>query len=326
MASDATGSVDSIVESTDMGTSGLLGRSALDISVVRSLSVRSDLRGLLRFSVHLIVMCLTGFLVWLASPSWVLWIPALVLHGFTIVTMFAPMHECVHRTAFSTRSLNEICGWIAGLLSFYNFTYYRYYHTWHHRYTQDEERDPELMTPKPRSVFEYIVEISGITFWLHRPLQFLKLALGRTSQFAFVPERARRSIALSASAQLTVYAAGIVSICLGEDRVWTYWFLPALLAQPLLRAILIAEHTGCSQDENGLTNTRTTLASYPVRLLMWNMPFHTEHHLYPSIPFFVLPRAHQELREKLSHVAPGYVAANREVISSLPSPVSEGLA
>jgi fatty acid desaturase len=87
-----------------------------------------------------------------------------------------------------------------------------------------------------------------------------------------------------------------------------YWLFPVILAQPLLRAILLAEHTGCSEDANGLTNTRTTLTSWPVRFLMWNMPYHAEHHLYPSIPFHALPRA---------HVDPGYRAVHRGVIRRL---------
>jgi fatty acid desaturase len=77
------------------------------------------------------------------------------------------------------------------------------------------------------------------------------------------------------------------------------------------------EHTGCTTDTNGLTNTRTTLASLPVRFLMWNMPFHAEHHLYPSITFFCLPRAHHELKNRLAHIAPSYPAANMEVLHSL---------
>ncbi len=100
-----------------------------------------------------------------------------------------------------------------------------------------------------------------------------------------------------------------------------YWFLPAVLAQPLLRAILIVEHTGCSTDSDGLTNTRTTLASWPVRFLMWNMPYHAEHHLYPSIPFFCLPQAHDHLRQSFAHVAPSYPAANFDVVRHLcPAP------
>lgn len=319
MVSEAISSADS----HDMGTAGLAGRHVLDISVVRTLSHRSNVRGFVRFGSHLLLMGITGTLVWLAEPNWWLMIPAMVLHGFTIVTMFAPMHECVHRTAFANRTLNEVFGWVAGVLSFYNFTYYRHYHTWHHRYTQDAQRDPELMTPKPQSIWSYLLEISGITFWLWRPAAFLGLAVGRATRYQFVPADARWTIALSAGAQLGIYVAGIVSIIMGYPYVWLYWFLPAILGQPLLRAILIAEHTGCSMGENGLTNTRTTLTNPLVRLVMWNMSFHTEHHLYPSIPFHQLPSAHQQLREKLRHLSPNYVAANRTVIQSLGTVPSE---
>jgi fatty acid desaturase len=50
---------------------------------------------------------------------------------------------------------------------------------------------------------------------------------------------------------------------------------------------------------------------------MWNMPYHAEHHLYPSIPFYRLPAAHLQLRDNLTHIAPSYIAANRAVIQSL---------
>lgn len=301
----------------DMGTADLKGRNALDIAVIRRLSGRSDVRGIIQAVTHLGLLAGTGTLIWLAQPNWWLMIPAMIVHGFAIVTFFAPMHECVHRTAFKTPWLSEAFGWLAGLFSFYNFTYYRYYHTWHHRYTQDPEKDPELMDPKPRTIGQYLWEVSAIPFWLNRPRLFFRLATGRTSQYAFIPDNARRKIAISAALQSAIYVAGLVSMALGRMEVLYYWFLPALLAQPLLRAILIAEHTGCSQDENGLTNTRTTLTWLPIRTLMWNMPFHTEHHLYPSIPFFQLKAAHRELVTQLVHLSPSYVAANREIVSGL---------
>jgi fatty acid desaturase len=300
----------------DMGTSALPGRGVLEIGVIRALSRRSDRHGLLRAATHFGMLFVTGTLVWLAAPvSW-LWYPALLLHGFVIVTLFAPMHECVHRTAFETPSLNAWCGWVAGVISFYNFTFYRYYHTWHHRYTQDPHRDPELLDPKAASLAGYLAEISGLWFWPQRPWNFLKLALGRTSHIPFIPESARGKIALSAAVQLGIYVAAVASIIAGFPYCWEYWFLPALLAQPLLRAITIAEHTGCTVDDNGLTNTRTTRASWPVRLFMWNMPYHTEHHLYPSIPFYQLPQAHREIQSRLANLANGYVDANLAVIRS----------
>ena len=304
-------------DARDMGTAGLLGRNALEIGVLRSLSVRSDLKGLVRFVTHLGVMIATGCLVRWAMPHWYYLIPALVVHGFTIVTMFAPMHESVHRTAFATPRLNEICGWIAGLIGFYNFHFYRYYHTWHHRYTQDPDRDPELNPPKAKNVWEYWIDISGFNWWRRRPLTFARLSLGRLEPFPYIPEAGRRKVQFSAAVQSSIYLAALMSIACGYAFAWWYWFLPAMLAQPFLRCFTIAEHTGCTYDENGLTNTRTTLASFPVRLLMWNMPFHAEHHLYPSIPFHQLPQAHQELKQKLRHIEPGYIASNRAVVRSL---------
>ncbi len=302
----------------DMGTAALPGRNVLDIGVVRSLSRRSDARGLARYAAHLACLAATGTLVWLAYDRWYLLFPAMILHGFAIVTMFAPMHECVHRTAFKSRRLNDVFGWLAGVVCFYNSTYYRRYHTWHHRYTQDGQRDPELMTPKPRSRFEYWAHISGIPFWLGRPLELVSIAAGRLGHLPFIPPDARRETALSTAAQVAVYVAAIAGSIVAESTVLLYyWLLPALLAQPLLRAILIVEHTGCTEDANGLTNTRTTLTMAPVRALMWNMPFHAEHHLYPSIPFHQLPAAHQKIRENLAHIAPSYVAANRSVIRSI---------
>jgi hypothetical protein len=162
-------------------------------------------------------MSATGLLVWLSLPYWYLLLPAMALHGVAIVRMFAPMHECVHRTAFASRLANDLVGWIAGVLSFYNSTFYRHFHAWHHRYTQDPARDPELMNPKAGSRWQYCKEMTGINFWGRRAIDYPSLALGRARGLPFVPDSARRSIALSMSMQLLVYAAGWASIAL--DRV-----------------------------------------------------------------------------------------------------------
>jgi fatty acid desaturase len=173
------------------------------------------------------------------------------------------------------------------------------------------------MFPKARNRLEYLREIAGFNFWLRRAIDYPALAVGLVRNLPFLPESARRSVALSMSAQLLIYLAATLSIVLGYRAALLFWFLPVLLALPVLRALLIAEHTGCSPDRNGLTNTRTTLASFPVRLLMWNMPFHAEHHLYPSIPFHRLPALHREVRGGLRHLASGYAAAHREIIRTL---------
>jgi fatty acid desaturase len=291
-------------------------RGLIGVVDLRTMALRSDLRGVAQLSAHLACVAATGTLVWLVLPFWFLLIPAMLLHGLTLVTMFAPMHECTHRTAFESPRANDAVGWVAGVVAFYNSTFYRYYHAWHHRYTQDPTRDPELMFPRAGDRRSYLKEISGFQFWYRRAIDYPQLALGRTAGLPFLPDNARRRIALSMSCQLLIYLAAAASIAWGYTETLYFWLLPSLLAMPLLRAYLITEHTGCSKDGNGLANTRTTLASFPIRVLMWNMPFHAEHHLFPSVPFHRLPALHLTIGERLAHVAPGYIATNREIMRS----------
>jgi len=104
----------SVVESVDMGTAALPGRNVLDISLIRSLSLRSAAYGFLRLGLHLSVMGSTGMLISAASFSWWLLVPAMILHGFTILTMFACMHECMNACIGRRSPVVPITRWLAG--------------------------------------------------------------------------------------------------------------------------------------------------------------------------------------------------------------------
>jgi fatty acid desaturase len=275
-------------------------------SELRSLQQRSDARGLLRLFGHVLSIAGSGFVYALAvqrSASLAWHAITALAYGFTLVTGFAMMHECVHRTAFKSRWLNDSVGWLGGLLSFYNSTYYRPYHGWHHRFTQLAGQDPELEDPKPTGIPSYILELSGLPWWVGKARTYLKLATGRTGSYGFLNEKSAPRVVRSVRLQLSCYALGIAaSLWLGQPYVVVYWLLPVALAQPLLRAILLAEHMGCSEDSDMLSNTRTTHTLWPVRFLMWEMPYHADHHRYPALPFFSLQKAHVRLEPHLSHV------------------------
>jgi fatty acid desaturase len=69
-----------------------------------------------------------------------------------------------------------------------------------------------------------------------------------------------------------------------------------------------------------LNNSRTTRSNALVRWLVWNMPFHAEHHAYPALPFHALPQAHPLLRDRIAVQASGYVAVHRDILRKLRSP------
>ncbi|MBD2515794.1 fatty acid desaturase family protein [Nostoc sp. FACHB-973] len=290
-------------------------RQILGMQELSVLNHRYNWKGLVQLAGHLTVMGCSGYVWGMNFGDWLLAIPALTIYGFCLACMFAPMHECVHRTAFANNRLNDIVAWCAGLLSFYNSTFFLYYHNWHHRYTRVPEKDPELTDPKPSNLGKYLLIISGLPWWLGKISGHFRVAFGQLDNCPFVPQTARAEVIRSTRWQLAVYAGAIaVSIAASQPWFFLYWLLPLFVGQPILRFILLAEHTGCTLDANLLTNTRTTLTLFPVRFLMWNMPFHAEHHLYPSIPFHALPTAHQQLSSHFTHIEPGYIKVNRDIV------------
>jgi fatty acid desaturase len=287
---------------------------------LRDLYQRSNGQGAWRTAAHAGLLVAGALLIRAAWGTW--WLPAaLLLQGIFLISLFAAMHECVHGSAFRSRRLNALVAWLAGLGILYNATYYRQFHFAHHRYAQDPARDPELITaPPPRTRAQYWWRASALSYWKARWINVARLARGRFEGLDFIPATARAEIVRSmrgTALVLVVLAAG--SLWLGTAALVWYWLLPLAIALPLLRLYLLTEHTGCSEDDDGFTNTRTTVSLWPVRFLMWNLPYHAEHHLFPSIPFHRLPAAHRVLRPHLAVLARGYVPAHRALYAALTS-------
>jgi fatty acid desaturase len=302
------------VSASSSGSNYLTTTQVFSNEQLNQLNQRSNWKGLVRLGGHLSVMGLSGYWWITHLDSLTLELPALVVYGFSFASMFAPMHECVHRTAFASNQLNDAIAWFAGLLSFYNSTFYRRYHKWHHRYTQIPDKDPELSDRKPTNLTEYVWQISGLPWWFGKIQTHFRIATGQLDDCPFIPETAREEVVRSLRLQLLVYLAAIAtSIYFHSFWFVLMWLLPLAVGQPILRMILLAEHTGCTEDANPATNTRTTLTLFPIKFLMWNMPFHAEHHFCPSIPFHNLPNAHQQLKPYLSHVDRGYLAVNTAI-------------
>ncbi|BAZ08619.1 fatty acid desaturase [Calothrix sp. NIES-4071] len=284
---------------------------------LNELNVRSNVSGLIQLALHLMIMGCSGYL-WTTNHNLLVAVPALVVYGFSIASMFAPMHEAVHRTAFASPNLNKIVAWFAGLLSFYNSTFFRHYHKWHHLYTRVPGKDPELTDLTPSNFGEYLLIMSGFLWWKGKIQGHFRIALGQVEDYPFIPESARAEVIRSTRLQLTIYIVSFaISLFCGQPWFLIYWLLPLMVGQPILRFILLAEHTGCTRDGNLLTNTRTTLTLIPTQFFMWNMSFHAEHHLYPSIPFHALPKSHHYLNTHFAYVDDGYFKANQDIIGKL---------
>ena len=292
-------------------------RDLINSRALLQLSEKSDSAGLIRLALHLLLIGASGFWVWSSQASW--WIvPSWVVYGTLLTFIFAPLHECIHRTAFRSRGLNNIVAAIAGFILILPANYFRYFHFEHHRYTNDPARDPELLTEKPRTFLGYVWAMTGLTsYWLPQIRLLLSHAFGKVDS-KFIPESAHRTIRNEARIHVALYIAiAAVSIYFQSALVVIFWIVPILIGMVALRLFLLAEHGGCELSSNMLVNTRTILTNPIVRLITWNMSFHCEHHLFPSVPFHGLPILHSQVREKLGTVSSGYLEFHREYLRSV---------
>jgi fatty acid desaturase len=280
--------------------------------VIKSLTRRSDAKGLVQLSAHLALLLLAG-LGLRESAGGPLFLPALLFYGTLLTFLFAPLHETIHFTAFRTRWLNNLVAAPIGFLLLIPFQYFRAYHYAHHRDTQNPGRDPELIGRQPLSGGAYWWHVSGLPFWWNNLATIYRHARGRVAEPYIEPAK-HAAIVLEARLHLLGYAvlllAGFAS---NSGFLWWYWVLPALLAQPLLRFFLLAEHSGCDFSDNMLENSRTTYTAPWVNFLCWNMSYHAEHHYLASVPFHALPALHAYTGQRVKFTGDGYYRVNREI-------------
>ncbi|MER9616257.1 fatty acid desaturase [Mesorhizobium sp. M0207] len=287
--------------------------AGLSVEDRRDLTARVDRPGIVRLAVHAGLVILLGALIAARIPFW----PALILpQGILIVFFFTLLHETIHETAFRTALLNRTIATVAGFLILLPPAWFRYFHFAHHRHTHDRRNDPELMAPKPETISQYLRYLSGGPYWIAMGRVIATNAAGRNRD-GFVPEKGRGKVIAEARQFLIGYAALLAASLAAQSALLLWvWIVPVLVGQPFLRAYLLAEHALCPHVANMLENTRTTFTTRLVRFVAWNMPYHSEHHSYPAVPFHRLPRFHDIVAEHLRTTERGYVRFHRKLVGS----------
>ena len=240
-------------------------------------------------------------------PTW--WVRAIgvVAIGISIQAMAILMHEALHRNLFRRAAPDRWARFLFGIPAFFSGTAYMIAHLNHHRHTRTR-LDQDEISNYCRTDFQ------------HKALFYSLFGVGATLYFYIVPWKSlsiarpadRRRILLEYGAMLGIYAAVIASCIAGGHAAWLlwYWFIPAQLATFLSNIRGTAEHL-CTGKGSVVSRTRTTLSNPVVSFLMCNLNFHLEHHLFPGIPWYNLPKAHAVLSEAYrrddAHIERSYI-------------------
>lgn len=289
--------------------------AALPAETRSRLTTRSNAAGLRHLAAYVAALLVTGTAIAAQVPFWpVFLLPHCVLLAF----LFTLSHECTHQTPFRTAWLNDLIGHLIAPILGLPFIWFRYFHLAHHRFTNDPKRDPELSGGgHPDTRRDWLIYLSGWRYWRGAATTIWANARGHINA-PYLPAGRHGAMRREARLLLAVYALALISLAFSSALFWL-WLLPVLIGQPVLRAYLLAEHGLCPQVADMLDNTRTTFTTRLVRFLAWNMPYHAEHHAFPSVAFHQLPALHAVLAPHLKQTSPGYASFTKTYATSLKS-------
>ena len=265
-------------------------------------------RFVLLFSLYLFFSL--GIVVTWAGPIW-LFLICVFVYGVLCCSMFACLHETVHNTAFKTLWLNRFAAFFAGIAHVYPSLMIQEIHFTHHRHTHIPGKDPEISignNPLPTLVSNlplYLAWVSGLPLYIFKNVISILGALGmpefiRKRAFPYVRPNIRLKLFLNSLSVVLVQVAFFLLAIYVNPGFWGL-FLGQAVGHCFLASYTIAEHTGLPNEGTIFDKTRSIKASKLVNFIMWNMPYHAEHHAYPEIPFYSLPKLHELMNDEIMH-------------------------
>jgi fatty acid desaturase len=234
-----------------------------------------------------------------------------------LISLFAPLHECSHSTAFKSKLLNQLVMFFCGMVHLMPSIWFRGFHMQHHRHTQDIKKDPELGTEHPRTIGSYIFLITGIKIWIDLVNNVFRLFSGNVNE-SYIDKHNTKKVVLEARIVFVIYLLlFFFSFNLNNGILLYAWIIPMIIGQPFLRLFLLAEHGFCDLTADMTKNSRTTKTNFLVRFFMWNMNYHTEHHSTPGIPFHKLQEYQKKIKYKVKYQELGYFNFHKKYLMRL---------
>jgi fatty acid desaturase len=241
-------------------------------------------------------------------------------HALTVLA-----HDAVHQRFLPNRRLND---WLGDLLVawpvFISVCAFRTVHGPHHRFTgedgdgnrrawrthhADGRLTREWTYPKSalglaRTLLRRAAVLTG-AFWIVR---------GLVAPFVL----RRPAIELVARLGYFAIVAWVVTWQQWWHEVLVLWLLPYCTWHIFVQYVrLVCEHSGAIAEHPDFARTRSTMPGPLGRLLVLphHIGHHIEHHWYPSVPWYNLPRLHMALRRDPSFRR--HANVQRSVLASL---------
>ncbi len=211
--------------------------------------------------------------------------------GLSLSTLSVLSHESSHNLMTRNPRIDRWLGFLCGIPILFSGLGYRIMHPLHHKYlrTEKDPDDIENITREPfllRWVYVLVFFFSVYLYLIMVPANALKHA------------KPRERVSLIGEFLFMVGVVTLGWVFLPLQWMVEGWLIPLIVAGQVANVRGIAEH-GMTTGGNELTDTRTVATHPLLSFLMCNINYHIEHHLYPGVPWYNLPKVHRILEGEL---------------------------
>ncbi|MGH9459016.1 MAG: fatty acid desaturase family protein [Thermoanaerobaculia bacterium] len=220
--------------------------------------------------------------------AWYLWIPAAFVAGFAIFNFTVLLHEVVHHTVFEQQGerRNRILGLLYAVPSGISATQFTRWHLDHHAGLGSEEEDPKRHYLSPKRNVRWLKLL-----YFTPALFFIYFRAARREAESYPPELQRR---IAGERRLTMlFHLGILAalwIFAGFDVALRAYIVPVFGVFPIAFALnRLGQHYDIDPADPAKWSTFVRGSWF------WNVVylcsnFHLEHHYFPSVPLYHLPK------------------------------------
>lgn len=244
---------------------------------------------------------------------------ALLVIGARMHALAILMHDASHFRFMKNRKWNDlITNFTTMYFLFLTIEQYRTNHLAHHKHL-NTDHDPDWVSkfqkkeftfPQTKQDFfktiaSYFLLIQGIkdAFWFVRRFGLME---GK--------KKTNRNDPKLPKALFYITLIGVLTYLGWWTYFLLYWVVPYFSTFLMFQYIRsVAEHFGELAYDSELTGSRTVKTNFIERFLIapHNVGYHLEHHLYPGVPYYNLPKLHELLMEDATfkdnaHITHGY--------------------
>jgi fatty acid desaturase len=219
-------------------------------------------------------------------------ISAMALNGFVLL-----LHEGMHAVLFPRPIINRCVSVLLGGCVLMSFTAYQVLHVRHHQHLGDENDPDDYHNYSTRP-------------WVVWTLHYVRLLAGSFLYILLIPllatryanARQRRHIAQEYAFLLIVWTT--LAWLVPFHTLALVWLIPLVIVGYMTNIRGFTQH-GMTDAHDPLLASRSMHPNRVVSLLLLNENLHLEHHLFPEIPSYNLPRLQRLIEPRLPRAVVG---------------------